>query len=325
MAHYREIYKEVGRFATFAPWAVAVTPDTLENIDSSLSDYRDPATIMPKRLSYGSPTRASKRQRVTPRYRYGRRRYRRRRVLSIRARKRRTWRRISDRRKIGERIGSAPSKTRAIQNSNPLTISSRDLGFFELIYMSRGNQRNTRDENKINLRGIRSEIEFRNQEEKPCVVHFAWVSPKEGWSDGLNPGAFAMSTEFFRSYGTDRAMNFSDTMTSVEMNNTPINTDRFIVLKHVKHMLAGVSNPTQAGDGPYDDSMRDSFKAVKYYIPVKRQIRFENHTNQMPIDGQIFFVYWVDQFSVNGGNLGTSGVVQMLYRHVIYFRDPKRG
>lgn len=220
---------------------------------------------------------------------------------------------------IGERVGSSTSKTR-IQGHNtaPIVLDTRTLLVKHITGCAYGVQRNEREENRINVRGIRTEIAVANELNVPLFVHYAWVSPKQGYVPAQADN-YPATTQFFRSYDTNRAEDFGVDLSSLEFRNNGINTDKFVVLKHHKFQLGGAATTGTA----YDDGNMLSFRHHNFYIPIGRQLRFDSHAIGAPTDGPVYFLMWCDEFHKQGGALANPDAMRYYMRHIMYFKEPK--
>jgi len=163
----------------------------------------------------------------------------------------------------------------------------------------------------INVRGFKICMEVTNKGAVPLYFNVAVIAPKDG-AAGVN------TVDFFRSSATERARDFSTDLTSLEYHCLPINTDRYTVLKHKRYRL--LSGPTGSD---YIANSGKNYMNLDWYIPLKRQVRFNNGDGGSPESGKVYFVYWGSGFGQNGGVIQGNADMEITERIVTYFREPR--
>lgn len=126
------------------------------------------------------------------------------------------------------------------------------------------------------------------------------------------------SDDFFRAQGgTSRTDNFDPASLSAnELHCLPINTDKFIILKHKRFRLS-------RNNANSNDTMSCN---VDFYMPINRQLRWDDATGTPRKD--IFLVRWASFFGRTAGTAAASGqndtseTYQQSCRVVTYFADP---
>lgn len=212
---------------------------------------------------------------------------------------------------LGKPVGTSNCKTTIVaatsftRNSNVLHTN-----YDSFLNISQGAGINQRSRRVINLRGVRAQVHFTylpgsiTNIEQIIFVNFAIIAPKEGIA-GLS------TTDFFRSYGSQRSQDFPTTTadTPVLINN-PINTDKYEVMLHKQVRLASRSI------GPFPLSEFNG----NFYVPIKRQIRYDSDAASSA-NGDLRFCMWYTTINSNG----TTGQLQSVDERVdlfTYFRDP---
>lgn len=121
-----------------------------------------------------------------------------------------------------------------------------------------------------------------------------------------------VNTEFFRARNNldERNVDFSTTLGSIDLHNSPINSDRYHVLKHLRFEL----DTFQAQSGKFN-------KRCSFYLPINRQLRYSGNNGFDCLD-RIYMVWWVCRgFSSSGVSLGVPSM-DMHYRATIHYREP---
>lgn len=212
---------------------------------------------------------------------------------------------------VGEAVGTGTSKVRVYQNTSTENLSTRTLYSDELTNIPAGDERNERERNLVNLRGFKICATVYTRGSVPLYVNLAVLAPKVN----QNPPA---TENFFRNPGQQRGQNFSNALTAMEFHCLAINTDKYTVLRHKRYRLGQAATSTQFethGGNP-------SYMNINWWIPMKRQLRYEDRTNDSPVDGICFFTYWFDRLNANGGSSPFAEVSMQRYI-TSYFRDPK--
>lgn len=215
---------------------------------------------------------------------------------------------------VGQPVGVDNGKHHQSLNTNPTSKSTRtlyDRGLFSGIV--RGQNLNNRERNIIDVRGVRVCMELHNTSTSHLLFNIAVISPKAA-ADAIA----ITSTNFFRSEdNTDsRGDDFADALTSNEFHCLPINTDLYTVLKHQRMVLA----PAPGDATTFQSNTRDNYTTLQFWVPIKRQIRYENSTGE-PVDGNCFVVYWADQAMKAGGTTAVPSY-EVTERFLTYFREP---
>lgn len=218
---------------------------------------------------------------------------------------------------VGEPFGSSTAKRDSASASTATQSNAsrpdRLLNTTALTFPSEGSGANQRERNVMRLSGFKICIEFQAgsslriggaNRDRQVTINVALLSQKFAASD-----ASFDNTHFFRSNaGDNRAIDFDVVSRSIDFACLPINTDKYNVHMHHRTHIAGEAiehSPT--------------VRRVMKYVPIKRQIRFDN-TNRPST--QFFVVWWV---ALAGEHTTTSSsdIVNCQWDYVTYFRDCK--
>lgn len=216
--------------------------------------------------------------------------------------------------KIGDPPGRSKSSRTEVTDEN--NYSTRALHSIETIVLNRNTltaqdiRNRTRD--TAIIKGIKICVQFRNFESHPLYCNYAVIHPKTS----LGAGNQVPVTEWFRSYGEDRAVDFNPaTMNPNDFHCLPINTDRYVVIRHARFRL-GPSGAMSTGANWLP------IKEMDMYIKLNRQIRWEGDSATDLREGQIYAVWWFDGPDSIAGTVPVASACRVLQRFVIYFKNP---
>lgn len=214
-------------------------------------------------------------------------------------------------RMIGDVPGTGTAKKCAVVDTNPLLKDTRTLYTEELTTIPQGTDIDERERRIANLRGFKICAEIANKSTTPLYVNVAVISTKQGTeSSGIE------TTDFFRAAaGASRARDFSTALNSNEMHCLPINTDRYIVLRHKRYRLI------EEGGTTFTSNSGNSFLNLDWYVKINRQIRWDSSVGQ-PESGAVYLVYWFDLFQSPTLSTPVVSGVSTTWRAVAIFRDP---
>lgn len=217
------------------------------------------------------------------------------------------------RREIGERPGSSSAKREVVFEQNITNRDTRQLYNERLTDIIQGTGINERERRIVNIRGWKICMEIKNLRDIPLYVNVAVIAPKMGTTtSGVGVG------DFFRaSQGADRARDFDTSLSGLEFHCLPINTDRYTILKHKRTRLVAM-----AAGGDTVALSGYSYMNIDWWIPLKRQVRYDGSTGDKNESGRVYLVYWFDGFSANAATLSVANAAQASIRAVAYFRDP---
>lgn len=222
------------------------------------------------------------------------------------------------RRSVGERPGTSNCKQFETDNSD-LIQASRNLYAAKLTGIPRDDKawedRRYRERGVIKISGFRYCLHIRNNFNVPLVFHYAIVCPKNKNEFNLVP-----NDSFFRSMGTEsRSRDFSTALTGQEFDCLPINSDKFIILKHKKRMIGPLFD--QGSTNRYMNGVTNNYIKIDGYEQLNRQIRYDPTGNDIEEANPVWFVYWCDQFLASANEPAKAGVISIQRKFITYFRE----
>lgn len=225
----------------------------------------------------------------------------------------RSRKRMFSRTNVGERVGTGGAKRNFVVRDTVVnSLATRTLLIADLNEIPEGNVLQSRERKIVNCRGYKLCMELRNQAQGPLYVNVAVLSPKNG-----NTGVG--TSDFFRWSANDvRSIDFGDvTLTSNEYHCLPINSDKYTVLRHKRYVLG------ENGSTSFEDRNRANYANVDWWIPLKRQIRYETGAQESTQTGEVYCVMWCDNWGTAAGAGSTADQLAYTRRFVNYFREPK--
>lgn len=217
---------------------------------------------------------------------------------------------------IGKPIGTSDCKTWESHNIVATDGNTRQLYGVNMMKIPPGTSESYRERQIINCSGIRICTEFQNAKsaspEETLYLNVAVISPKESVCSD-----FPLEDKFFGGQGglpNERTRDFDTTLTSNEFRCLPINTDKWVVLKHARRMLgpANISVPA------------DSYTVnLDWYIKINRQLQFQANPEVPDPVNPIYIVWWGDQVFEDPGAAGQANAFRYGIRSIVYFRDPE--
>lgn len=257
-------------------------------------------------------------------YRYGRAGYKTaRRVYSAGRSTYRTIRAASRRRaafvrrrrtmaRVGQRVGSMTAKWDQVKtnltNINPETLYQVPL--LDIVKESSGvTAYDRRKTDHVNFRGIKFCVNCRAEGALGTAVawmNIAIISPRTD----LTSSEAIPNAEFFRNpNGTSRGTNFDDaSQNNVDYKCNAINTDKYNIHKRSSFVI-GPSNSTEGNKNGY----------LEWYMPIKRQIRYNGGSSIKPEGKNMYMVWW---FSTSDGGTPANSV-RFQYSFKKYWREPE--
>lgn len=203
---------------------------------------------------------------------------------------------------LGRRPGKYASRRRTAQGSE-LQLDDKTLKTFKLIdipFNASDAIINTRKSNLVKVTGVKLRIQFGLQSRPfdnattgtPIIVRWAIINPKENTGDST----FNSNKFFITKNPVDNmAQDFPDGVGSQFVYlNRKINREQFGVLREGQMTLVysdgGARGIGTASGAKYIPS-KHSFNCLNIYLPINRQMRFENDLVTNPTEN-LYFCYW---------------------------------
>lgn len=289
---------------------------------------------MPRRqLEFGSPRTVVGRRTmamVSP--------YRRPAFVSPYSLARRTASRVADRRSVGtqtparrtvassrpsyERVGrpfGTSTAKRVVVNDNwsdvsaVLTEATMRETQLTALAQTTTNAINARQRGMIDCIGFDLRLYLQNSSSSAMVFNMAVVAPRNQNS--------TIPDGFFRGYGADREQDFpaAATAESSLLNLTPLNADDMNILWRGQITLGPNFDATAASTN--FDRSRPNYKVIKKWIPIYRQIRYDN-TSAVSCEDPIFLCVWTCRPSkLNTDAPLPNNIIRQ--QCIMYFKEPK--
>lgn len=190
-------------------------------------------------------------------------------------------------------------------------FNTRTLYQHSLTDIARGTGIDQRTEDDIRVAGYRIKGEIVNNQAGPLYVNIAVVSHRDSGN--------TLEHEFFRHDGSVKAIDFSVTLSSLELHGNPLNTDKFAILKHRRYLLN--CNAT-VGGGPNGEGSGKTYMNIDWYVPIQRNLQFDsNASTSIDASSNIHLIWWTDDWITEAGTTaqGAAGVAQ--WKVVAYHHD----
>lgn len=208
--------------------------------------------------------------------------------------------------RVGERVGSSNCKFDAF-SILPSNINPETLYQVALLNVTKSavQSYDRRLKDQLNFRGIKFCLSYRTQGAVGTAkiwLNVAVISPKTLTGSGSIPQA-----DFFRDpQGNGRSIDFGDaSLNNLDYRCCAINTDIYNIHSHRRHIL-----------GSPQETNGTNERVMEWYMPVKRQIRYEDSSNT-PEGRNLYLVYW---FATSDGGTPTNSL-QHQYRVKRYFKE----
>lgn len=197
------------------------------------------------------------------------------------------------------------------------TLYSRDISAVPLS----SSNRNTREYFEIALQGVLIDVQLHNNDSAPHLVRM-WVISHRGddtLSSPLDQENSPVPTEnFYKGQQGNRSVDYNGVSRGFTNHSThTINTDVWNVLWSTKFMLSSNGDNVNG----YGDNTFPNYKLVKKYIPIKRNLTYDNDSPvSVATAGRIFFVF--DHVSMQKTASGTEGAnMKFGFKAQMFFRD----
>ena len=214
------------------------------------------------------------------------------------------------RRKIGDRIGTSRAKVHEVIGTNDLynTRTRYDHTLLDIPHQKAdGIERAERSRQIANIRGFKICCGVNNERTNPLYINIAVLASKgSGFTDN----------DFFRADGNERSVDFGTSLSSIQFRCCPVNSDKYHILMHRRLLLNGSSAITGV------DYTRTSYNLIEKWVPLKRQIRYEDNEGATPTE-DIRLVWWADSMFQSAGAIAQVDAFRIQWKVVNYFRDPR--
>lgn len=221
---------------------------------------------------------------------------------------RNTKREMKSMERIGERVGSSSTKwdTLNVVYTNMQAETLNQLQLLNVTKAAGSAAYDRRLKDQLNFRGIKVCMNIRADGAMGTakgMMNVAIISPKSN----LTSSDPIPNSEFFRDpTGNSRSIDFGDpALFSLDYYCSAINTDNYVVHKRMKFEF-GPSNSTEGHKEKY----------IEFYLPVKRQIRYDA-TTAFPEGKNMYMVWW---FNTSDGGTPLNPA-QFSYRVTRYFKE----
>lgn len=268
------------------------------------------AAAYPTRKRAGPMLRGSK-SRMSRMRRYGATRYKRR----SRATSKRKWQ-ARARRQVGAPRNYSSAKTAIGYTATNLNKLNQQLNVATCMRIGKGTEINERLRDTCIVSGFRIMFNVRNLNLFATYVNWAVIHPK----DDSVPSA--TTTDFFRSYGDERAWAANATdKNGLEWCNAAINSDSYNVLRRGKFLLGPIPNSVGTLS---NTQVKDNEKCLDIYVKLGRSVYFPAEAAEQNPFEQCYFVWWMaGPLQANG--TGTADGMTENTKIVAYFREPRSG
>lgn len=234
----------------------------------------------------------------------------------------RTWRKSRARaankrmfsvREVGAPKAATTCKSVIVNNNAPVQRDDKTLYKLDLTQVAQGINIDQRARQHMNVSGFKIFMEIYNTTDVPLYFNCAILAPK------FITNADIDTVNFFRNNTDARSMDFNSFRSGLEMGTCNVNTDDYTILKHKRYILTTPNNSVQ---GEYCRQYGSSFKLIKWWIPLKRQVRYLPGESSTATDGRVFHVFWLSQFLGSGGATPQTVAISSA-RVITYFREPR--
>lgn len=214
------------------------------------------------------------------------------------------------RQRVGEPVGSSNCKRNLVDGGQDVTArASKTMYYNSLATIDIGGDLNERVRDVVNLRGIKMCALFENTTDTDCLmVNVAVITRKDS-----NVIDATLLEDFFRASTTSRTANFSAaSFSALEMQCNMINSDKYMVHFHWRFCLGAPGS---------SDANRPYFKLVKKWLPIKRQLRYDDLATE-PTNSNLVFVYWAAPLSNARAATPVAASYNFSATNIMYYKEP---
>lgn len=213
---------------------------------------------------------------------------------------------------VGERVGS--SNTKQVTDKQNGKLQGWKLYYQDMTNISRGTTLSQRQRDVVNCRGFMIDGYFRTITQTTgaglpsdvYMLNVAVLAPEVPQATRE-----VLGTDFFRAMddGDKRTTDFATTLGTIDLHKLPINTDKFVVLKHKRYMM-----------NTFGAQHKGWMKKIKWWIPLKRQLVY-NSTAGTSCQSPVYFVYWCCRGFQTAQVDATIDFVDTQFRLTTFFRE----
>lgn len=243
-------------------------------------------------------------------------------------------RRSAYRRNLGRKPGKYATRRTSLAAVLINNVEDKRTYFSRLInvqWSANADEINRRRGAIANVHGVKLRYWFKlknsaAQIESPIQVRWAIVNPKN--NSGADLSGTVAPVDFFiqKDPVNEQAGNFPTTGFSFDYHNRKINRNEWGVVKEGTFIL-GAAPSIQAAAGAPAVLAPTSYKNLSIYIPIKRQMKWNNvlagSANGYP-EENLYFVYWFTRLGDNiAGKQYTAATTPLVQQHefITYFSN----
>lgn len=215
--------------------------------------------------------------------------------------------------------GTNPARNRTSQE-NSTVAATRELNFWPLILLERGQQLDQRQRDTVYCSGIRLNVAVNINvgATKPIYFNMACISLRKRNEQSIDTLNFSKRLTFGdwfrREDGDTRSMDFQ-AATNIEMFTSAINADEYNVWWRHKLLL-----PVAAASSVFVNGDRSNYYHFKKWIPIKKTLRWDQGLVGVPTQ-QVWFVCWCSYFQEGTPLVSVANCVTTGVQAVVSFRQ----
>jgi len=248
--------------------------------------------------------------------------------------------------RLGRRVGSYSTRRHTIEEATVANVPDKEVHWDGLVFIPRllatedpEDVLNKRSGKNVNVKGVKFAINFQLNNTfsdnaggqlgqkttnigffEPIKVRWAVVNPKDQVAD--TPFNNAAPPDFFVSKnptGTSMTENFPPEGSHWQLLSRKINREKYNVLKEGAFMLH--NQHEQDTNTNFARVSPTSFKMIRVYIPIKKQMQF-NSAGGNP-EYNMYFIFWYCRANVGTGVANFSAIPAIEYNSekTTYFRN----
>jgi len=224
-----------------------------------------------------------------------------------------------------KRQPSHGNKVKVAKSDFQGTLNTRTIGQFDITGIDRvdeasgGTRDNRRLTDVIHMTELYVDMYLVNNTSVILNLHVAVITPKNN-TDQINLG----STNFFDGAGATLGDNYTTTLTGIEIDTKPINSDLYNVHFHSKYCLGTADTEDVLGTSDYymGSAGYPRFKQLKFHVPLDKIIEYDSEDAGGATTATAI-VMWADQLCAPSGTTSTSTAVSYKMIATRYYKDWK--